>query len=59
MPVRKVPRGTGKTGYQYGRTGKVYNTRSEAMRQGVAMILAGYKTSKPKKPKKPKGTKKK
>jgi hypothetical protein len=56
MPVRKVPRGTGKTGYQYGRTGKVYSTKSAAMKQGIAMILAGYK---PKKPKKPKGTKKK
>ena len=34
MPVRKV-----KGGYQYGNTGKVYKSRSKAVKQGQAIEI--------------------
>lgn len=41
MPVRKV-----KGGYKWGKTGKVYPTKSEAEKQGRAIRAAGYKPKK-------------
>ena len=35
MPVRKV-----KGGYQYGKTGKVYKKRSDAVKQGQAIKIS-------------------
>lgn len=45
MPVQKVTRG-GKTRYRYGDSGKEYDTREEAERQGRAMKASGYKKKK-------------
>jgi hypothetical protein len=38
MPVRKV-----KGGYKWGKSGKVYKTKSAAERQGRAIYASGYK----------------
>jgi len=38
MPVRKV-----KSGYKWGKTGKVYKTKAAALRQGKAIRASGYK----------------
>jgi hypothetical protein len=38
MPVRKV-----KGGYKWGKSGKVYTTRSAAQRQAQAAHASGYK----------------
>jgi len=38
MPVRKV-----KGGYRWGKSGKVYKTRSQAQRQAKAIYASGYK----------------
>ena len=37
MPVHKV-----KGGYKWGKTGKVYNTKAEAEKQGKAIYASGY-----------------
>ena len=44
MPVRKV-----QGGYQWGTSGKVYPTRSQAERQGRAIIASGWKETTKKK----------
>ena len=41
MPVNKV-----KGGYRYGTTGKVYPTRKQAERQGVAIRISQAKAKK-------------
>jgi len=41
MPVRKV-----KGGYRWGKSGKVYNTKAAAERQGKAVYASGYKGNK-------------
>ncbi len=41
MPVRKV-----KGGYRWGRSGKVYRSRSAAAKQGRAIYASGYKKRK-------------
>lgn len=41
MPVRKV-----KGGYRYGKTGKVYKTRSKAERQGRAIRASQSRSKK-------------
>tara|TARA_R110000823_G_scaffold231235_1_gene357943 strand:- start:492 stop:629 length:138 start_codon:yes stop_codon:yes gene_type:complete len=41
MPVRKV-----KGGYRWGSKGKVYKTRAEAAKQGIAIKASGYKGKK-------------
>ena len=41
MPVRKV-----KGGYQWGESGKIYKKRSDAEKQGRAIIARGYKRKK-------------
>lgn len=38
MPVRRV-----KGGYRWGRSGKVYKTKTQAERQGRAIRASGYK----------------
>lgn len=38
MPVHKVP-----GGYQWGKTGKVYPTKTQAEKQGRAIYASGYK----------------
>ena len=46
MPVVRVVGPGGKTGYRWGRTGKVYTgpgARERAERQGRAVRAAGYK----------------
>jgi len=46
MPVRKV-RSKGKTGYQWGKKGKVYtgrNARKKAAAQGKAARASGYRS---------------
>ena len=40
MPIRKV-----KGGYKYGKTGKVYKSRSKAVRQGRAIAISKKKRS--------------
>ena len=48
MPVRKVTR-QGKTGYQWGTSGKVYTgpgARNKAAAQGRAAYAAGYRSKK-------------
>jgi hypothetical protein len=45
MPVHKVKRGS-RTGYQWGRSGKVYfgkGARTKAEKQGRAAYASGYK----------------
>lgn len=44
MPVRKV-----QGGYQWGKSGKVYPTRTQAERQGRAIIASGWKENTKKK----------
>ena len=44
MPVRKV-----QGGYQWGKSGKVYPTRSQAERQGRAIIASGWRENTKKK----------
>lgn len=49
MPVRKVQLPGGKSGYQWGTSGKVYTgpgARAKAARQGQAAHAAGYKAPK-------------
>ena len=41
MPVRKV-----KGGYRWGKSGKVYKTKKQAERQGIAIYASGYKKGK-------------
>ncbi len=41
MPARKV-----KGGYQWGSSGKIYTTKSQAERQGRAAYASGYKGKK-------------
>ena len=41
MPVTKV-----KGGYRWGKSGKIYETKAEAERQGRAVYAAGYKSKK-------------
>tara|TARA_R110002020_G_scaffold62872_5_gene167705 strand:+ start:222 stop:359 length:138 start_codon:yes stop_codon:yes gene_type:complete len=41
MPVRKV-----KGGWRWGKSGKIYKTRSAAERQGQAIYASGYKSKK-------------
>ena len=41
MPVRKV-----KGGYKWGTTGKVYPTKTQAEKQGKAIMASGYKKKK-------------
>lgn len=41
MPVRKV-----KGGYQYGTTGKVYPTKTQAKKQGLAIRISQAKQKK-------------
>ena len=41
MPVRKV-----KGGYKWGRGGKVYRTKAEALKQARAIYASGYKKKK-------------
>ena len=46
MPVRKVQLPGGKTGYQWGTSGKVYTgpqARTRAAEQGRAAYAAGYR----------------
>lgn len=38
MPVRKV-----KGGYRWGQSGKVYPTRTQALKQARAIYASGYK----------------
>lgn len=45
MPVRKVIK-NGKPAYQYGTTGKVYPTKKQAERQGVAIRISQAKAKK-------------
>ena len=40
MPVRKV-----KGGYRYGKTGKVYKSRTKAVKQGRAIAISKKKKS--------------
>jgi hypothetical protein len=42
MPVQKVMRG-GKAMYRFGDSGKMYDTREEAERQGRAIYSSGYR----------------
>lgn len=47
MPVYRVKKGN-KTGYRYGKTGKIYygrDARERAARQGSAIRASGYKGS--------------
>jgi hypothetical protein len=41
MPVTKV-----QGGYRFGKTGKVYKTKSEAEKQAKAIYASGYKKKK-------------
>lgn len=41
MPVRKV-----KGGYQWGTSGRIYQTRAQAERQGRAVYARGYRSKK-------------
>jgi hypothetical protein len=53
MPVRKV-KVKGKTGYQWGTSGKVYtgsNAKQKAAAQGAAARSQGYKSNQPKRKK--------
>lgn len=43
MPIRKV-----KGGYKWGRKGKTYKTKKQALRQARAIYASGYKSSKKK-----------
>lgn len=43
MPIRKV-----KGGYKWGKTGKVYPTKKQALRQSRAIYASGYKSNKKK-----------
>lgn len=45
MPVRKTNK-NGKVGYKYGTKGKVYLTKKQAERQGVAIRLSQLKQGK-------------
>ena len=45
MPVEKI----GKSGYRYGKSGKVYPTRWQAERQGRAIKASQAKAGKPQK----------
>lgn len=49
MPVRRVTRPGGGTGYQWGTQGKVYPTRAQAAAQGRAAYASGYKSKPTKK----------
>lgn len=51
MPVRKVQGPRGGVGYQYGTMGKIYPTRSQAVRQAQA-IKASQSSARSSKPKK-------
>ena len=46
MPVRKVSTPSGKTGYKYGTVGKVYPTKAQAEKQGLAIRLSQMKAGK-------------
>lgn len=41
MPVRKV-----KGGYKWGKRGKVYPTKKQALKQARAIYASGYKSNK-------------
>lgn len=41
MPVRKV-----KGGYRYGKTGKIYSSRKDAVKQGQAIAISQKKRGK-------------
>lgn len=43
MPIYKT-----KTGYKWGKTGKVYPTKQQALAQAHAILASGYKKKKPK-----------
>ena len=45
MPIRKV----GKNKWQWGKHGKIYPTRKQAVKQAVAAYASGYKENKRKK----------
>ena len=42
MPVHRV----GKSGYKYGKTGKVYKSRAKAIKQGQAIAISKRKRKK-------------
>ena len=41
MPVKKV-----KGGYRWGKSGKVYKKKKDAVKQGIAIIASGWKEKK-------------
>ena len=41
MPVKKV-----KGGYRWGKSGKIYKTKQQAEKQGIAIYLKRYKEKK-------------
>lgn len=43
MPVYKVTKNGTTVGYRWGQTGKVYQTKEEAAKQGRAIYAAGYR----------------
>lgn len=43
MPVHKVTKNGETVGYRWGRTGKIYRTKEEALKQARAIYAAGYK----------------
>lgn len=43
MPVHKVKLPDGSTGYQWGRTGKIYKDPRKAYAQGAAIEHSGWK----------------
>jgi hypothetical protein len=46
MPIRKVTSASGRTGYQWGYTGKVYPTRQQALQQARAIKASQSKEKK-------------
>lgn len=48
MPIHRVIRNGKPVGYQWGRSGRVYPTRAEAIAQARAIWASGYKERKQK-----------
>lgn len=46
MPVEKVKLPDGSTGYRWGKSGKIYKRKEDAEKQGLAILLSGWKEKK-------------
>lgn len=45
MPIKRIKQ-DGKTMYRFGKSGKAYPTRAQALRQARAIFASGYKKKK-------------